>query len=192
MIEEISQALYEKGFCVVEQALPNDLSEKLGEYAKKMSSRGFKRAGVGRDDNKNLYDDIRRDSILWIDGVNDIEQAWLDWAQTLKQVLNRKLYLGLDYFESHFAYYKEGEFYKKHLDAFQGQSNRKLSLVTYLNPEWEIEYGGELLIYSPTSNEIVKRVWPQLGTVVVFLSEEFPHEVLPASRDRYSIAGWFR
>lgn len=27
---------------------------------------------------------------------------------------------------------------------------------------------------------------------MLFLSEEFPHEVLPASRERYSIAGWFR
>jgi SM-20-related protein len=36
------------------------------------------------------------------------------------------------------------------------------------------------------------RVVPLHGTVVVFLSEEFPHEVLPAHRDRHSIAGWFR
>ena len=35
-------------------------------------------------------------------------------------------------------------------------------------------------------------VTPSFGTIVVFLSEEFPHEVLPAKRDRYSIAGWFR
>jgi SM-20-related protein len=28
--------------------------------------------------------------------------------------------------------------------------------------------------------------------VVIFLSERIPHEVLPATRDRYSIAGWFR
>jgi SM-20-related protein len=36
------------------------------------------------------------------------------------------------------------------------------------------------------------KVLPSFGTIVVFLSEEFPHEVLPAKRDRYSIAGWFR
>jgi SM-20-related protein len=40
------------------------------------------------------------------------------------------------------------------------------------------------------SNKIM--VIPNVGTVVVFLSEEFPHEVLPALRDRYAIAGWFR
>ncbi len=28
--------------------------------------------------------------------------------------------------------------------------------------------------------------------MMVFLSEELPHEVLPAIRDRYQIAGWFR
>ena len=33
---------------------------------------------------------------------------------------------------------------------------------------------------------------PSFGSVAIFLSEEFPHEVLPATRDRYSIAGWFR
>jgi SM-20-related protein len=41
-------------------------------------------------------------------------------------------------------------------------------------------------------NSVLLSVQPLHGTVVVFLSEEFPHEVLPASRDRYSIAGWFR
>jgi len=36
------------------------------------------------------------------------------------------------------------------------------------------------------------KVVPLFGTIVVFLSEEFPHEVLPARRDRFSVAGWFR
>jgi len=31
-----------------------------------------------------------------------------------------------------------------------------------------------------------------LNRLVIFLSEEFPHEVLPANTHRYSIAGWFR
>ncbi|HDX9011350.1 TPA: 2OG-Fe(II) oxygenase, partial [Aeromonas dhakensis] len=35
-------------------------------------------------------------------------------------------------------------------------------------------------------------VSPRGGRLVLFLSEEFPHEVLPANQERYSIAGWFR
>ena len=34
--------------------------------------------------------------------------------------------------------------------------------------------------------------FPEGGSLVVFLSAELPHEVLPASRERMSIAGWFR
>ncbi|HEY8085443.1 MAG TPA: 2OG-Fe(II) oxygenase [Methylophilaceae bacterium] len=33
---------------------------------------------------------------------------------------------------------------------------------------------------------------PQGGTLVVFFSDQFWHEVLPAKRDRFSIAGWFK
>lgn len=36
------------------------------------------------------------------------------------------------------------------------------------------------------------KIVPLHETFVVFLSQEFPHEVLPANRDRYSIAGWFQ
>ncbi|WP_338057695.1 2OG-Fe(II) oxygenase [Shewanella japonica] len=43
----------------------------------------------------------------------------------------------------------------------------------------------------PIVDNRVAAVTPSLGTIVVFLSEEFPHEVLPAKLDRYSIAGWF-
>jgi len=28
--------------------------------------------------------------------------------------------------------------------------------------------------------------------MVLFLSDKFPHEVLPSKIDRYSIAGWFK
>ena len=33
---------------------------------------------------------------------------------------------------------------------------------------------------------------PQAGTLALFLSGEMPHEVLPATRERLSLTGWFR
>ncbi|MEF1189887.1 2OG-Fe(II) oxygenase, partial [Vibrio parahaemolyticus] len=33
---------------------------------------------------------------------------------------------------------------------------------------------------------------PRGGRLLVFLSEQFPHEVLPTNAQRFSIAGWFR
>jgi len=35
-------------------------------------------------------------------------------------------------------------------------------------------------------------VTPMFATLVLFLSEEFSHEVLPTARNRYAVAGWFR
>jgi len=48
-----------------------------------------------------------------------------------------------------------------------------------------------LIIYDENNN-MIQKVFPHANTLVVFLSDKFPHEVLPAKKKRYSIAGWFR
>jgi len=35
-------------------------------------------------------------------------------------------------------------------------------------------------------------IYPRDGRLVLFLSADFEHEVLPAARERLSVAGWFR
>ncbi len=192
LFKGIAETVYSQGYCVLENALPHDLAISLLARVKKIKPNDFKEAGVGRKDEYGKHEDIRQDQIFWIDGVCDTEKTWLEWASQLRQAINQHLFLGLFSYESHFAHYKKGEFYKKHMDAFRGQSNRKLSTVIYLNPEWDSRDGGELLIYNEKSDQVIERVVPRLGTLVVFLSEVFPHEVLPATQDRYSIAGWFR
>jgi len=135
---------------------------------------------------------VRRDRIAWMEAGDPDAEAWFDWTERLKNFLNRRLFLGLFSFESHFAHYAPGDFYKKHLDAFRGDANRVLTLVTYLNRGWEPDQGGELVLYAPDGGDEIGKVVPGFGTLVIFLSEEFPHEVLAAGRDRYSVAGWFR
>ena len=39
---------------------------------------------------------------------------------------------------------------------------------------------------------MLDEVRPEFGTLAVFLSEDIPHEVIPARRERFSIAGWHR
>ena len=135
---------------------------------------------------------IRRDEICWITGESLAGRQWLKWAAELQLYLNRRLFLGLFSFESHFAQYAQGAFYRRHRDAFCGQANRILSVVVYLNKDWQVADGGELVLYAGDGDKFGVKVLPSWGTVVVFLSEEFPHEVLPAKCDRYSIAGWYR
>ncbi len=48
-----------------------------------------------------------------------------------------------------------------------------------------------LVLYRGDEPGAIERILPSPGLMVLFLSEDFPHEVLPATRSRHSIAGWF-
>ena len=198
LFEFIAKDIIEKGYSIRPFALPENLTHLLLHHITRMPESNFKRAGIGRAKNHLINDFIRTDEISWITDNTEAGSTWIAWSKALQQYLNQRLFLGLFSFESHFARYSKGDFYKKHKDAFKGEGNRVLSVIVYLNQHWSAEDGGELVIYdhiSPTSAVIDNRkvtLIPGFGTIVVFLSEEFVHEVLPANRDRYSIAGWFR
>lgn len=184
--------LRQRGYAICPAALPAELGGELLAHLRQMSSARFQRAGVGRQEDHILNDFVRTDAICWITGESAAGRDWLAWAAALQRFLNRELLLGLFSFESHFTHYRPGDYYRRHVDAFHGEANRVLSLVAYLNPDWQLADGGELLLYTGGDDAGSLQVLPALGTVVLFLSEEFPHEVLPARRDRYAIAGWFR
>lgn len=198
LFESIANDIAAKGYSISPYSLPESLSELLFEHIQVIPAENFKRAGTGRATKHQLNDFVRTDEICWIIGESAAGSAWINWADAFQRFLNRRLFLGLFSFESHFSHYAKGDFYKKHKDAFRGGNNRVLSVVVYLNKSWLNEDGGELVIYNSQSKSQAPfdgksiRVTPAFGTIVVFLSEDFPHEVLPTARDRYSIAGWFR
>lgn len=188
----IASDLRQQGYSTRHCALPEPLSDMLREHALNIAGDKYERAGIGRGGAFLHNELVRTDEICWITGESDAGMQWLNWTSGLQQFLNRKLFLGLFSFESHFAHYREGQYYKRHMDAFKGEANRVLSIVVYLNSDWEPEDGGELVLYKDEHDFEGIKVSPSIGTIVTFLSEEFPHEVLPAKRDRHSIAGWFR
>lgn len=197
LFSQIVDDLRRKAWSVIPNALPVTLATHLHQRVLSLEAEQFARAGIGRSNNYTLNSFVRRDEIRWIEGCSAAEQDWLDWANRLRLFLNRRLFLGLFSFESHFSHYPPGAFYKKHMDAFKGNprqdtSNRVLSVVTYFNPGWLPEDGGELALFDEHQVEPFLIVTPAFATLVVFLSEEVPHEVRPAKRDRYSIAGWYR
>ena len=198
VFEAIAADLLEKGYSIKPNAVPTPLLGGLWQQLRGMPRHQFDPAGVGRQQAHTVNSFIRSDAISWIERDTAAGEDWLNWAAELQQYLNRRLFLGLFSFESHFSHYAPGDFYKKHLDAFSGQSNRVLSVVLYLNPDWVPGDGGELALYHSDQShngersQSMLKVTPCMGTLVAFLSEEFPHEVLPTKRDRYAIAGWFR
>ncbi|MBR9856679.1 MAG: proline hydroxylase [Gammaproteobacteria bacterium] len=149
-------------------------------------------AAIGRARLQQTNEQIRTDKTRWLEGDTPIQRGYQAQMADLQLQLNRQLFMGLKDYECHYALYQTGDFYKKHLDAFRGRGNRRLTTVLYLNDDWQAGDGGELLVYAARGKTVTHRVLPQAGTLVCFLSEDFPHEVLPARRDRLSIAGWFR
>ncbi len=193
LFANIAQDLQFTGYSIqtLDQDLPalQALKSRLAEF----DFNTFDEAGIGRKDDHQKNETIRSDKIHWLDNSNALEGCFLDYMDELKAYMNKRLFMGLFSYECHFAHYQPGAFYKKHLDAFKGQTNRLLSTVLYLNPDWQAENGGELVIYdSEDHDKELTRVSPHFGTLVTFLSDEFPHEVLPAKAERFSIAGWFR
>jgi SM-20-related protein len=184
-LEQIAPAFYQQGYVVLEQAIPAKLCWQLYQDVQQQS---LKAAGVGRQGLHQLDQQVRRDHTAWLDSDNPVQQQYLQQMALLQQDMNQRCFLGLIDFEAHYARYQQGDFYQKHLDAFVGRSNRVLSSVCYLNTP---EQGGELVLYDE-QDQLLTTIQPKAGTLVIFESCRFPHEVLPASETRYSIAGWFR
>jgi SM-20-related protein len=189
LYEKITDALVRDGYIIIEEALPQTLNQQL--LAKIDTLTAYKQAGISSSSALHVDNSRRRDKIHWLDEDGGAMSIFLSFSSALQAYLNRSLFLGLCYYEAHFAKYEEGDFYEKHLDAFQNSTNRVVTTVYYLNDGWEKEDGGSLRIYD-TDGKFIQEVLPKNNTLVVFLSEKFPHEVLPTKKTRYSIAGWFR
>lgn len=189
LYEKILNALVEDGYIVIKDALDATVVTNLLANAKE--EKDFKKAGISGASDLHLDNNRRRDKIHWLDEDSDAQREFLTFTKGLQEYLNRELYLGLSYYESHFAIYGKGDFYEKHLDCFKNSKNRVVTTVYYLNDAWQDNDGGELIVYDE-DDKFLAKVAPKSNTLVVFMSEKFPHEVLPAKVKRYSIAGWFR
>lgn len=176
------------GYTVIHNAIPKSLIAQLMLDCYRINPE-FSIAGIGRKNDLHINKTIRKDKTFWFDGSSQAQLDYLALMAEMRMVLNRSFFLGLFDYECHYAKYLQGDFYKKHYDAFKGRSNRVFTTVLYLNTP---DSGGELVIYKPKSQQVEVCIKPQAGTLVMFESERFMHEVLPAGNERYSVAGWFR
>jgi len=189
--DAIALELRTRGFVAIEHALPLPLLASLDGACHDSLEFPFVPSGTGRLGVRQPNAVIRGDVILWLDAAKELDRAYLALMEGLRRALNERLYLGLSDYQGHYAIYEAGTHYDKHRDSLAGRRNRLLSTVVYLNSGWNLADGGELLLYRADDPHVIARILPQPGLLVLFLSEEFPHEVLSATRARHSIAGWF-
>jgi SM-20-related protein len=199
---QLANALAEPGYAVVPDYLSADLALRIAAEAQGFWRAGaFHAAGVGSGNQPKLRPDIRGDEVYWLDPAMPAPSAAQAIARlrSLQTDLNEKLFAGLEDLEVHFARYPRGGFYGRHIDQFEDTNRRAFSVVLYLNHQWKTQDGGQLRLWTtpapgrtpPTAKSPYLEVWPQAGTLVIFRSADFWHEVRRARRPRLSLTGWF-
>ena len=193
---QITETLARDGYAVIPNFLNAQTCAALAaEGREQIASGALRAAGVGQGSEHSLRDEIRSDHILWLDNDNaaSLQRQYLELLESYRQEVNQQLFLGLFEFEGHLALYPPGSFYKRHLDRFRDDDRRTVTAILYLNEDWKESDGGQLRFYPNGESEAeYVDILPEAGTLVTFLSHDYWHEVLPGSRDRMSITGWFK
>jgi SM-20-related protein len=197
LYERIISDLLEKKFSIVEDFFGlQEVALLRKSLLDKYREDEFKKAAIGNRVNETILRSVRGDFILWLNEkeAGEAEKLFFSKINSLIDYLNKTCFLGILQKEFHYALYPEGIFYKRHLDTFQNDDRRRLSLVCYLNEEdWKPEYGGELVIYKEENGEeTALKIYPFPGRVVIFESQELEHEVKPVNTTRLSITGWLK
>lgn len=192
--EELIQGLLDNNYgSCTDFLLPNTMKGLRGNMTALNSAGEMEYAGIG---NKNDFQKdklIRSDKVNWIEGesTNEYETVYLQKVWRFINHLNKTCFTSIKTFESHYANYEKGSFYKRHVDQFKNENGRKYSIVLYLNQNWKEEDDGNLSLYP--SNGEQQNIAPLAGRMVFFKSDEMEHEVHPSStRERQSIAGWLK
>lgn len=187
----LAAALVAGDACLVHAFADAAMTEPLREDLLRLQREGaLGAASVGRGGNRGVRGEIRGDRTVWLDDprCGAVAADYLAALHALRGALNRRLFLGLRSGEAHYALYPPGAGYARHRDRFRDSDARVVSLVTYLNPAWEPADGGQLRLHLDSGPVDIA---PLAGTTVCFLSD-VEHEVLPARRERLSIAAWLR
>ena len=192
-LETIINDLSKNGYAICDAFLSaKNITTLANKATKRYLSGAMAAAKTGQQAKSSS---IRGDSIFWLDenSLKPSVQAYFSKMHLLKNALNLHLFMNVQELETHLAVYPIGSVYQKHLDQFsqgEGVQARQLSSVLYLNNQWLVEDGGALRLHLNESEFL--DISPTAGKLVLFLSSQFWHEVLPATRDRISLTSWFR
>lgn len=181
--------LAEDDYLVVDDFITEKLFEEIMAFFHEMEETDkLKKAGIGSQNDFQVKAEIRGDFIYWLDENRDKElHPFFELMEELTGNLKRFCYLSLSGSEFHIAKYPAGSYYHRHLDQFSERTNRQITVLIYLNKNWQNGDGGELVIYKD-DKEI--KVEPIARRLLVFKSEIIEHEVLTTNVPRYSLTGW--
>jgi SM-20-related protein len=187
----IADDIHKQGWSEQPRFLSAALTRALEAECRALAGAGaLTPAQVGKGAARACRPEVRGDCISWIKaGQSAACNQYLAEISALRFALNRELCAGLGEYEGHFAWYAPGTFYARHRDRFRDDDSRIVTVIAYLNDAWHPEHGGALRLHP--DDRRVRDIEPAGGRVVVFLAADIEHEVLPATRERLSVTGWF-
>jgi SM-20-related protein len=174
----------------------------------------FKIAKIGQDSTNALNEEIRvaetcflgRDKPELRNVPNPVRERLYDVLDTLRLDLQEGEHnanLDPNLSEFLYAYYPTGGYYRRHRDAVKGSASwlREYSLLLYLNDEsYDPDTdGGRLRVHFDSGGDFLPAGEAPLfqdvdahgGTLVIFESNKFPHEVLDTMAERFAVVGWY-
>lgn len=195
--EHIISQIVEQRYAIVDGFFENELLNELFEQINVLHKNDcLKKAAIGKHFDEHVKTEIRGDYIHWINEntENSVEHHFFEKLNHFVDYLNRTCFMGILHKEFHYAVYPKGRFYKRHLDTFENDQRRKLSMVLYLNKTWDTDNGGSLVIFTQKDGEEEEvSIIPKFGRVVIFESSLLEHEVKPVLKgERLSITGWLK
>lgn len=107
----------------------------------------FDQAVIGTLNQHVIKQRIRGARTYWLNknGDSALHYFWQLLEET-KFIVNRYCYLSLSGKAFHLAHDPSGGHYVRHLNQFVGRNNRTISMVIYLNEDWQPAHGGQLEI----------------------------------------------
>ena len=190
--------LHERGFAVVADWLPAESTAALLEEALDLQGES-RTAGVGSTSSRRVDRGIRRTSSLWLHpppvtgkGRLRTRLALSRAVEGLREQLSSRsgaVTLSGRLTELSLLYYPTGGYYERHLDVKprledDERPRREVSLVVFLDPRWQAEWGGALQLYPELGTaepEAPVSVTPKGGTLVLMHSTRIEHEVMPTT-----------
>ncbi|MDR9417643.1 2OG-Fe(II) oxygenase [Gracilimonas sp.] len=181
--------LADDDYVIVDDFISEELFSLIMEFFhQKEVSNELKKAGIGTQKDFQVKAEIRGDFIYWLDKDRDTALSpFFQLMDELTQKLKQFCYLSLSGSEFHIAKYPVGSYYNRHLDQFSESTNRQITVLIYLNKNWQKGDGGELVIYKDGQEIMVEPVAKRL---LLFKSAVIEHEVLTTNIPRYSLTGW--
>ena len=175
-------------YLVLDNFLSPDMLQAVLAYFNEVEDENLLRAAaVGPGQERTRISEIRSDFVHWLEREqNELLEPFFQGMDLFREAIAKSLFLSLRGYEFHLAKYPQGAFYKPHFDQFGDRENRMISVVIYLNEQWEPHHGGALKIHKPYPAVIP----PVMNRMVMFRSDTVLHEVEPAHKTRRSLTGW--